>query len=124
MAYCIQYFNDELDDIVVDFLGLQIVTEATAVVLHRSFKEFLSAYGLPLQNLVGLGTHGASNLCAVNKKDENNSLWTYYLICNSSGVKDENNSLWTYYLICNSSGVFVIRCTSVPKKDERASIVY
>ena len=76
MAYCIRYFNDELNDIVVDFLGLQVVTDTTAPVLYEAFKEFLRAHGLPYENLVGLGTDGASNLCAVNKKNENNSLWT------------------------------------------------
>lgn len=76
MAYCVRYLNDDLDDIVVDFLGLQIVTETTAPILHESFKAFLKGYGLPYENLVGFGMDGASNLCAVNKKNLNHSLWT------------------------------------------------
>lgn len=53
----------------VDFLGLQIETSTTAEILHQSFKAFLSAYSIPFENLVGLRTDGASNLCAVNKAD-------------------------------------------------------
>lgn len=52
MAYCVRYFNDELDDMVVNFLVLQMVTETTAPVLYESFKAFLEAYGLLYENLV------------------------------------------------------------------------
>jgi len=77
MAYCVRYFNEDLDDIVTDFLGLQVVYRATAKVLHTAFKEFLSCMGLSLGNLIGLGTDGAPALCSVvNKKNEDNSLFT------------------------------------------------
>ena len=63
MAYCIRYFNRKLNDIVVDFLGLQVVIRTTAAVLYQNFLDFMKEFGLNLDNMIALATDGANNLC-------------------------------------------------------------
>ena len=71
MAYCVKYFSVELQDIVLDYLGFSEVTEATAAKLYSDFMNFISSVGLKIENMIGLGTDGASNL-----RGKNHSLFT------------------------------------------------
>lgn len=66
MAYCIRYYSKNQKKIVTDFLGFNEVNEATAEKLFSDFEKFMNGLGLNINNLVGLGTDGASNLCGVN----------------------------------------------------------
>ncbi|CAD6213969.1 GSCOCG00011117001-RA-CDS, partial [Cotesia congregata] len=66
MAYCIRYYSKKQKKIVTDFLGFNEVNEATAEKLFSDFEKFMNGLGLNINNLVGLGTDGASNLCGVN----------------------------------------------------------
>lgn len=81
MAYCIRYFSVKKKKIITNFLGFSLVTVTTAIELHSVFKNFLKDVRLTLENLVGIGTDGAANLCGVNhslftllKKDVTNVL--------------------------------------------------
>lgn len=65
MAYCTRYFNQRLEKIVVDFIGFQSVFRATAIDLYDAFLSFISKFGLKLDNLIGIGTGGANNLCGL-----------------------------------------------------------
>lgn len=71
MAYCVRYFSKRLNTFVVDFLGFSEIFEATAEKLYEHFMEFMSEVGLNHENLIGIGTDGASNLCG-----KNHSLYT------------------------------------------------
>lgn len=71
MAYCVRYFSKRLNKFVVNFLGFSEIFEATAEKLFQHFTEFLSKVGLNLEQLIGIGTDGASNLCG-----KNHSLYT------------------------------------------------
>lgn len=71
MAYCILYYNPQLEDFVIDFLGFSKVIYTTADNLYEDFTNFLSKVGLNLMKLVGIGTDGASSLCGTK-----NSLYT------------------------------------------------
>ena len=66
MAYCIRYYSEKLEDIVVDFLGFSEVTIATANKLFLDFTEFIELVKLKPENLIGVGTDGANNLCGNN----------------------------------------------------------
>lgn len=66
MAYCITYYNAQMKEMVSDFLGFERVTSTTAADLYDKFVRFISKNDLNLQNLIGLGTDGASNLCGRN----------------------------------------------------------
>lgn len=71
MAYCVRYFSKRLNTFIVDFLGFSEIFEATAEKLYEHFMEFMSEVGLNHENLIGIGTDGASNLCG-----KNHSLYT------------------------------------------------
>ncbi|KYN15665.1 hypothetical protein ALC57_12168 [Trachymyrmex cornetzi] len=66
MAYCVRYFNKRLNIFVVDFLGFSEIYEATAENFYEYFKAFMSEVGLNYENMIGLGTNGASSLCGKN----------------------------------------------------------
>lgn len=66
LAYCIRYYHEILEQIVVDFLGFQYIVKTTAENLFNEFTKFISKTGLQLNNMIGLGTDGASNLCGKN----------------------------------------------------------
>lgn len=67
IAYCVRYFSQKQNKIVTDFLGFNEVGDATAESLYNDFMKFISETGLKLENLIGIGTDGASNLCGCNK---------------------------------------------------------
>lgn len=46
-----------------EFLDLIMVNETTAVALYDSLVNYLKEINLPVKNLIGIGTDGASNLC-------------------------------------------------------------
>ena len=65
MAYCVRYFSEKLQN-VVDYLGFSEVTKATAQQLYLDFIDFINSVGLKIENMHGIGTDGASNLCGKN----------------------------------------------------------
>ncbi|KAK5642665.1 hypothetical protein RI129_008832 [Pyrocoelia pectoralis] len=71
LAICVRYFNGTSLTVTNDFLGLVEVERATAVDLHALLINFLQKIGLPLQNMIALGTDGGANLCG-----RNNSVFT------------------------------------------------
>lgn len=89
LCVCIRYFSDSLNAIVVDFLGLVEIEKATATDLHLALTEFLKVLGLNVNNMIGLGTDGANNLCGVN-----HSLFTL--------LKENNPKLQLIRCICHS----------------------
>ncbi|KAJ2954875.1 hypothetical protein O0L34_g3196 [Tuta absoluta] len=66
MAVCIRFYSANSKTMVTNFLGLVEVPSATAENLYTAFTGHIKSVGLPLKNLHGLGTDGASNLCGVN----------------------------------------------------------
>jgi hypothetical protein len=102
MAYCVQYFNSQMKKIVIDFLGFQVVHRTTADVLTKNFKQFLTEVGLKLDNLIAIGTDGASNLCG-----KNHSLFTE--------LKKVVPKLVILKCICHSLTICVRKaCTELP----------
>lgn len=71
LCICIRYFSVKSATVVSALLGIVEVVSTTAEELYKALKLFLEKCGLSLDNIVGLGTDGASNLCGVN-----NSLFT------------------------------------------------
>ncbi|CAL1688680.1 unnamed protein product [Lasius platythorax] len=66
IAVCIRYFSLMQSDIVTEFLGIITIIETTAVTLYDSLVNYLKEINLPVKNLIGIGTDGASNLCGKN----------------------------------------------------------
>jgi len=67
MAFCVRYYGSVQLDTITDFLGFVEIEKATAEILKTVFLEFLEKTKLNIQNLIGIGTDGASNLCGKNK---------------------------------------------------------
>jgi len=67
MAFCVRYYSCSQLDIITDFLGFVEIEKATSEILKTVFLEFLEKSKLNIQNLIGIGTDGASNLCGKNK---------------------------------------------------------
>lgn len=67
MAYCVRYFSHSTSNMVTEFLGFTEIEKATSEILKDVFMKFIEKSKLKLQNLVGIGTDGASNLCGKNK---------------------------------------------------------
>ncbi|XP_044015627.1 uncharacterized protein LOC122857495 isoform X2 [Aphidius gifuensis] len=63
MTYCIRYFSIKNKKILTNYLGFSQVTETTAVELYDVFCKFLEDIGLKIENLIGISTDGAENLC-------------------------------------------------------------
>ncbi|XP_071578842.1 general transcription factor II-I repeat domain-containing protein 2B-like [Temnothorax nylanderi] len=66
LCMCIKYFDTTENRMLTDFLGILEVERATAIDLHKSIVEYLQRIGIPLKNMVAIGTDGASNLCGRN----------------------------------------------------------
>lgn len=66
MAVCVRYFSQKQSDIVTEFLGIISVTETTAIALFECLVQYLNGITVPVKNLIGIGTDGASNLCGKN----------------------------------------------------------
>lgn len=62
LCICIRYFSKKAQKILVCFLGLIEIEEATAECLYLKLKEFLKNLKLNVLNLIGIGTDGANNL--------------------------------------------------------------
>lgn len=67
MAFCVRYYSSVQLDIITDFLGFVEIEKATSEILKTVFLEFLEKSKLNIQNLIGIGTDGASNLCGKKK---------------------------------------------------------
>jgi len=46
--------------------GMVEVSSITFVILHRELIDFLVSCGIPLKNLIGIGTNGANSMCGGN----------------------------------------------------------
>ena len=66
MAVLVKYFSYATEKMIVDFLGLFLLTRATADLVYEGFKEFMTAVGLSLSKLFALGTDGGLELCGAN----------------------------------------------------------
>lgn len=66
MAACIRYYNHDAREVKTEFLGLVEVPITTGEVLFAELKMFLEANDLLLENMVGIGTDGANNLCGIH----------------------------------------------------------
>lgn len=67
MAFCVRYYSCSQLDIITDFIGFVEIEKATSEILKTVFLESLEKSKLNIQNLIGIGTDGASNLCGKNK---------------------------------------------------------
>lgn len=67
MAFCVRYYSSVQIDIITDFLGFVEIEKTTSKILKTVSLEFLEKSKLNIQNLIGIGTNGASNLCGKNK---------------------------------------------------------
>lgn len=83
MAFCIQYYSQTASNIITNFLGFVEIKKATAEILKTIFLDFLTELSLNVNNLISIGTDGASNLCG---KKNNFLLYCvmkfHFLICN------------------------------------------
>lgn len=66
LCMCVKYFDTTENRILIDFLGLLEIERATANDLYKSIIEYLRQIGIPLKNLIAIGTDGANNLCGRN----------------------------------------------------------
>lgn len=66
LCMCVKYFNDNSATIDTQFLSLIPVSSTTSLSLFSEIQAFFDEHNVPLSNIVGLGTDGASNLCGVN----------------------------------------------------------
>lgn len=87
LAVCIRYFNGNA--VTTDFLGLIEIERATAQVLFESLQMYFQKIGLPIQNMLALGTDGGQNLCG-----KNNSVYTL--------LKKDNKHLCLLKCICHA----------------------
>jgi len=71
LCMCIRYFNENNVSVTTNFLRVVPVIAATAASLFDTIKFFFDDHQVPLSNMIGLGTDGASNLCGCN-----NSVYT------------------------------------------------
>ena len=66
MAISIRYFSLSKKNIATEFLGIIQIIETTAIALYDHLTRFLNEIKLPIINLIGIETDGASNLCGKN----------------------------------------------------------
>lgn len=71
LCLCVRYFKEENASIVTTFFTLLPVTATTSLSLFTDIRSFFDAHHVPLSNIIGLGTDGASNLCGIH-----NSVYT------------------------------------------------
>ncbi|CAG9822073.1 unnamed protein product [Phaedon cochleariae] len=71
LCLCIRYFSAKQCDVKTDFLVQLEVEKVTAEQLYLTLTKYLKTSKPDVENLVGLGTYGANNLC-----ERNNSLFT------------------------------------------------
>ncbi len=71
LCMCVIYVKEDLPSVVTKFLTLLHVTSCTASSRFSDIKSYFDAYNVPLSNIIGLGTDGASNLCGAH-----NSVYT------------------------------------------------
>lgn len=67
MTFCVRYFSHSISNIVTNFLGFVEIQRATDDILKDIFINFLKKLNLNINNLISIGTDGASNLCGKNK---------------------------------------------------------
>jgi len=67
MAFCVRYYWVTHLEIITDFLGFVEIEKATSEILKTVFQEFLEKSKLNIQNVLGIGTDGASNFHGKNK---------------------------------------------------------
>lgn len=67
MAFCVRYYSHSSSNMITNFLGFVEIEKATAVILKDLFFNFLKKSNLNINNLISIGTDGASNLCGKNK---------------------------------------------------------
>jgi hypothetical protein len=63
LCIIIRYYSVEKNDIVTQFLTLLSVVYTTAEDLYNEITKFFNSINLNLNNLIGIGTDGASNMC-------------------------------------------------------------
>jgi len=106
MAYCVRYFSHSASNMVTEFLGFTEIEKATSEILRDVFVKFIEESKLNLQNLVGIGTDGASNLCGKNK-----SLFTL--------LKNEVPHLQLIKCVCHSLNLCAAKaCEELPSSLE------
>ncbi|MCL4143579.1 UNVERIFIED_CONTAM: hypothetical protein GTU68_063836, partial [Idotea baltica] len=71
MCLCVKYFKKDSASLITTFLSLMPVVSTTASSLFNDIKSYFDEVNVPLSNIIGLGTDGASNLCGCN-----NSVYT------------------------------------------------
>ncbi len=59
---CVRYFKEDVPSVVTKFLTLFPVISCTASSLFSDIKPYFDTHNVPLNNIIGLGTDGASNL--------------------------------------------------------------
>jgi hypothetical protein len=89
LCICVRYFSRKEQKIVVYFLGLIEIEQATAKCLYTKLTDFLINLKLKLTNMIELGTDGANNLCG-----RHNSLY--------SRLKQDNPKIQLIRCICHS----------------------
>lgn len=67
MSICVRYYSNEKGTIKTEFLGVFLVEEATAEKLYEGVNNYLKKVGLKRNNILAIGTDGASNLCGKYK---------------------------------------------------------
>lgn len=71
LCVCVKYFSNSMNRVTIAFLGIIPVVRCTADDLFAYLTGFLKEIKLKVDNLIGLGTDGANNLCG-----EHNSLYS------------------------------------------------
>lgn len=66
MCFCVRYHSSSRNKVITEYLGLCSIERATAEDLVLNIKNFLKDLKLNINNLIGLGTDGAANLCGRN----------------------------------------------------------
>jgi len=66
MCICVRYYSPKMKKVLCATLGMVEVPSTTSVILHQELKDFLALCGIPLKNLIGIGTDGANNMCGGN----------------------------------------------------------
>lgn len=66
LAICIRYSSSRQEGIITNFLGIVTLTDATAIVLYKRLDAYLRSIKININNLVAIGTDGASAMCGVN----------------------------------------------------------
>jgi hypothetical protein len=94
LCICIVYFSKRTGKVETDFLGLYKVLSATGDALFNTIKEAVESMNLKLDNCIGLGSDGASNMVG-----ENDSVW--------SRMKAASPNCTLFKCICHSLALCV-----------------